>query len=230
MTRAQDEERAVSPLRRALEAPRSSARLQAALAAGTGPDPAYVEVLVERSAREPDFFVRDMLTWALTRHDHAEVVPMLLSELRSAVPQARSQALHTLSKIGDPDTWQAITSELLQDEDDEVARAAWRAAVGTVPEDEKGALAQTLSTQFGRGDRDVRLSLSRAFAELGPAADPAVELAESHDDDAVRTHAIATGRIMADPDEGFDAAIAEARRTVALRAAPRIEDAADADR
>jgi len=40
-----------------------SARLQAALAAGSRPDPRYVDVLVERSGIEPDFYVRDMLTW-----------------------------------------------------------------------------------------------------------------------------------------------------------------------
>ena len=89
-----------SRLRAALESTASSTRLQAALTAGTSPQPDYVDVLVERSAVEPDFFVRDMLTWALTRHDPVSAVDRLLPELRSPVAQARSQALHTLSKIG----------------------------------------------------------------------------------------------------------------------------------
>lgn len=221
---------AVARLRFALEAPASSVRLQAALTAGTKPTPAFIEVLIERCSTEPDFSVRDMLTWALIRNDPAAVVERILPELRSEIPQARSQALHTLSKIGDSDTWSAITAELLTDADDEVARTAWRAAVGLVPEGQETELAAALSTQFGRGDREVQLSLSRAFAALGAAASPVVEHARTHSDEEVRTHAFATERIMADPDESFDAAIAEARRTVALLAAPQFEERTDADR
>ncbi len=78
-------------LRTALSAPNSSIRLRAALAAGTTPDPSFVRVLVERCESEPDFFVRDMLTWALTRHPTELTVPALLTELHSDAPQARSQ-------------------------------------------------------------------------------------------------------------------------------------------
>ncbi|NBH04716.1 HEAT repeat domain-containing protein, partial [Amycolatopsis sp. SID8362] len=145
-----------------LSAANSSARLQAALAMGTRSDPGDVEALVARCAVEPDFFVRDMLTWALTRLPAAVVVPKLLVELRSERPQARSQALHTLSKIGDRAVWPSITRSLLHDTDEEVARSAWRAAVVLVPEGERGALAVDLAAQLGRGDRAVRLSLSRA--------------------------------------------------------------------
>lgn len=59
------------------------------------------------------FYVRDMLTWALIRNDTPTLIEQLLPELGSDVAQARSQALHTLSKIGHPDTWRAITSVLL---------------------------------------------------------------------------------------------------------------------
>ena len=48
----------------ALGAANSSTRLQAALAVGTHSDPGLVDALVARCAIEPDFFVRDMLTWA----------------------------------------------------------------------------------------------------------------------------------------------------------------------
>jgi HEAT repeat protein len=101
----------------------SSVRLKAVMAMGTSPDPRYVDRLIERCAVEPDFYVRDMLTWALTRHPAEITVPRLVAELRSRVAQARSQALHTLSKIGDRRAWPAITRELLTDGDDEVARA-----------------------------------------------------------------------------------------------------------
>ncbi|GHJ47414.1 hypothetical protein Cs7R123_47560 [Catellatospora sp. TT07R-123] len=212
-----------SRLSAALGAAAPSARLQAALTAGTRPDPAYVEPLVQRCAVEPDFFVRDMLTWALTRHDAEPTVDRLLIELKSELPQARSQALHTLSKIGVRRAWPAITPELLLDPDDEVARAAWRTAAGLVPEGSAAGLAEQLSTQFHRGGRDVQLSLSRAFAVLGEAALPVVERAKAAADPGVRAHAMATERIMQDPEEGFDAAIAHAQRTVALLGAPLVE-------
>ncbi|MEU1458817.1 HEAT repeat domain-containing protein [Streptomyces avermitilis] len=43
----------------------SSTRLQAALAVGTAPDPQFIDKLIERCAIEPEFYVREMLTWAL---------------------------------------------------------------------------------------------------------------------------------------------------------------------
>jgi len=211
-------------LKTAFETATSSARLQVALAAGMRPAPEYVEVLVERCGIEPDFYVRDMLTWALTQHDADSAVDRLLPELRSENPQARSQALHTLSKIGDRRVWPAITADLLRDEDDEVARTAWRTAAGLVPQGCEAGLAETLSTQFDRGDRGVRLSLSRALIALGPAASPVIERAKADRDEGVRTHAIATEHLMRDPDQGFDAAIAEAERVVALLGAPLIEE------
>src|SRR5262245_25214906 len=84
-----------------LEDSSSSVRLRAALAVGTTPDPRFIDKLIERCAIEPEFHVRDMLTWALTRHSASMTVPELLKEVRSERAQARSQALHTLSKIGD---------------------------------------------------------------------------------------------------------------------------------
>src|ERR1051325_6763341 len=93
----------------ALSAGESSVRLQAALAAGTQAAPGLRETLVARCAVEPDFFVRDMLTWALTRLPAERTVPRLRAELRSTHAQARSQALHTLSKIGDRQVWPDIT-------------------------------------------------------------------------------------------------------------------------
>ena len=216
-------------LRRALSSAGSSARLQAALRAGTDPDPAQVAALVDRCAIEPDFFVRDMLTWALTRHPAASTVPRLLEETRGPGSRARSQALHTLSKIGDPRGWTAIGPELLADADDEVARSAWRAAVLLVPAGSEAELAAALATQLGRGGRDVQLSLSRALAALGDSALPVLAAAADREDGDVPAHAIATERLMRDPDLGFDAAIAEAKRVVALTDAS-IPDEAVADR
>jgi HEAT repeat protein len=200
----------------ALAAGSSSTRLKAALAAGTHPDPGLADALVARCAVEPDFFVRDMLTWALTRLPGEVTVPRLCAELDAPGPQARSQALHTLSKIGDRGAWPAITRALRRDPDDEVARAAWRAAVLLAPDGERAALAEELAAQLGRGDREVRLSLSRALVALGDAGEPALRAAGTHRDPVVRAHAAATERLLRDPDAGFELAVDEAKRVFAL--------------
>ncbi|MGY5002353.1 HEAT repeat domain-containing protein [Streptomyces griseus] len=208
---------AVRALRK-LEDGRPAVRLRAALAVGTTPDPRFVDKLVERSAVEPDFFVRDMLTWALTRHPVSVTLPRLLGEVRSEQASARSQALHTLSKIGDRRAWPAITRALLTDADDEVARSAWRASVVLVPEEEEVALGALLATQLGRGGPETRLSLSRALIALGDAMASALAAAANDPDPRVRAHALATDRLLRDPDAGFTFALEEARRVVALGA------------
>lgn len=207
-------------LRAALERDDASLRLRAAMDAGTRPNDAFIAVLVNRCAVEPDFFVRDMLTWALTRHDPELVVAAIVPELGSPFPQARSQGLHTLSKIGDPATWSAITPALLHDEETAVARAAWRAAAGLVPDAERAALAGALARHLGQGDIETRRSLSRAFVTIGEEARAAVDAAAESDDEAVRVHALATRALMDDPDAGFEGAVDYARRVNAQRNAP----------
>nr|WP_255510771.1 HEAT repeat domain-containing protein [Micromonospora sp. WP24] len=200
----------------ALSAGNPSTRLQAALAVGTDADADLVDALVARCAIEPDFFVRDMLTWALTRLPPELTVPRLRRELRAERTQARSQALHTLSKIGDRRAYPAITRSLLHDADDEVARSAWRAAVVLVPDGEKEALAAELAARLGRGDRNLQLSLSRALVALGDVIEPALRAATASDDPTVNAHARATALLLRDPDIGFDAAVDEAIRVRAL--------------
>ncbi|WJV50927.1 HEAT repeat domain-containing protein [Streptomyces flavofungini] len=201
---------------RGLEDCDSSLRLRAALAVGTNPDPRFLDKLVERCGIEPDFSVREMLTWALTRHAASLTVPALLLQLRSERAQARSQALHTLSKIGDGRAWPALTRALLSDADDEVARSAWRAAVVLVPEGAEAGLATVLATQLGRGGHETQLSLSRALIALGDAAAPTLRAATTAPDPRVREHAIATERLARDPDAGFAFALEEAKRVMVL--------------
>ncbi|WP_327130581.1 HEAT repeat domain-containing protein [Streptomyces sp. NBC_01343] len=205
---------------RGLEDARASVRLRAALSIGSNPDERCVEKLVERCAIEPDFSVRETLTWALTRHPASHTVPRLTDELRSERAQARSQALHTLSKIGDGRAWPAITAALLSDADDEVARSAWRAAVVLVPEGEESELAAALARQLGRGGRETRRSLSRALVALGETSFSAVRAAMTDPDPRVSHHAMATERLLRDPEAGFEDAIEEAKRVTALRGRP----------
>ncbi|MGW4459430.1 HEAT repeat domain-containing protein [Streptomyces albidoflavus] len=212
----QDQDRDEERLLKGLEDERASVRLRAALAIGSAPRPGLVGALVERCAVEPEFSVRDMLTWALTRHPVSLTLPALLRELGSERAQARSQALHTLSKIRDARAYPAITEALLTDADDEVARSAWRAAVVLVPEGEEPALVAVLVTQLGRGPLETRRSLSRALVGLGEVILPALGAAAEAADPEVRAHVLATERLLRDPDSGFEGAVEEAKRVVAL--------------
>ncbi|QES10891.1 HEAT repeat domain-containing protein [Streptomyces venezuelae] len=223
MTMAEQDTDAMRAFRR-LGDDSASVRLRATLAVGTDPDPRFVDGLVDRCAIEPEFSVRDMLTWALTRHPVSLTLPRLLGELRSERAQARSQALHTLSKIGDRQAWPAVTRELLTDADDEVARAAWRAAVVLVPEGDEPGLADVLASRLGHGGRETRLSLSRALVALGETIVPALRTAAENRDPQVREHAVATERLLRDPDAGFGFAVEEAKRIVALGGSGREGD------
>ncbi|OZF35551.1 hypothetical protein CH294_13185 [Rhodococcus sp. 14-2483-1-1] len=191
-----------------------SARLRAALDLGTTPDLQFLDALLQRCAVEPDFQVREMLTWALIRLPASSTVPRLIEEVRSGGAQARSQALHTLSKIKDRAAWQVITEALISDPDDEVARSAWRAAVVLVPTGSEEQLAAMLGTHLGRGGHDVQRSLSRALVALGSVIEPMLVRAASSKDVAVRAHALATESLLRDPDAGF--AVFEAKRVDAL--------------
>ena len=201
----------------ALAAGNESTRLKAALAIGTHRVPELVDALLSRCSVEPDFYVRDMLTWALIQFPSDVIVPRLLAELGSGEPQARSQALHTLSKIRDVATFPAITRALLCDPDDEVARSAWRAAVVLVPDVKRAELAEALASQLGRGDRTLQLSLSRALVALGSdVTSPVLRKHRDGIEGAAKAHADATDRMLRDPDAGFELDVREAKRQFVL--------------
>jgi HEAT repeat protein len=159
----------VATLDAMLKSPDQSVRLKAALAAGTYPEPEYIEILLSQCAIESDFFVRDTLSWALLMHDRKAVVERLIPELSSENIQAKTQALHTLTKIGDKENYSFITEDMLFDEDDFVASTSWRAASVLVPDDQKISLVEKLITQLGRGDSDLQFALTRFLCAIGDA-------------------------------------------------------------
>lgn len=209
------------PVVAALSSPNSQQRLQAALSVGTTAEDRHLGDLIGRCRVEPDFFVRDMLTWAITRMPAEAAVPQLITELSSDVPRAQGQALHTLSKIGDPRAWAAmdpgvIGSELISHPDTEVARSAWRAGVALVPGGQREQLAAALVAQLGRGDLETQKSLSRAIVSLGEDLASVLDGKLQAEEETVRTHAMATRDMFTDPDAGFAHALGEAKRVVAL--------------
>lgn len=205
---------AAARLAEALAAPTASMRQQAALTAGTHPRDSYVPVLVAQCAIDTDLTVRETLTWALLRQDPDVSLPALTAELASSNTQAQSQALHTLSKIGDGRAWPSITPELIDNPDLGVARTAWRAASRLAPEEERAALAETLTAHLGVGDWPVQRALTDALLFLGDAAAPALADAAQAPDPHARAHALATTAMGADDSLGFDVAIETALRQV----------------
>jgi len=179
----------MATLQTLLASPDQSVRLKAALAAGTYPDPEYIEILVAQCTHEPDFFVRDTLSWALMRHDVTKVVKRLEIELQSANPQAKSQAIHTLSKIGDKANYLLITDEMLFDPDDFIASTAWRVASVLAPDDQKPSLVKKLITQLGRGDSDIQFGLTRFLCTLGECIVEPLTNASTSDDEAISNQA-----------------------------------------
>ncbi len=62
----------------------------------------------------------------------------------------------------------------------------------------------------------MQLSLSRALVSLGEVIEPVMERVAAHPDPEITAHARATEVPLRDPETGFDAAIDQARREVAL--------------
>lgn len=176
-------------LKEMLSSSDQSIRLKAALAAGTYPEVSHIEVLIKQCEKEPDFFVRDTLSWALMRQDREKVVKRLIPELDSSIKQAKIQAIHTFSKIGDSENYPLITHEMLNDPDDEIASTAWRAASVLVPEDKKAELVQLLIAQLGRGDSDTQFGLTRFLCSIGQSILEPLAIAAKSEDERVRVHA-----------------------------------------
>lgn len=203
-------------LRLAFTNPDSSERLNLAMNVGTFPADDYIDVLVDQFAREPDFYVRDMLTWALLSHNRQKVIERILSEINSDYPQMRSQCLHTLSKIADPTTWHAITKAHLTDSNDSVATTAWRAAAILVPEDDIPGLLQVLCSQLGRGDDRTRLSLSKAILSFEDVGVQALKRFSADESELVRSHVESALRLLKDHEAEYQSSIDLARLNASL--------------
>jgi HEAT repeat protein len=179
----------MATLQELLNSPDQSVRLKAALDAGTYPNLEHIGVLIRQCASESDFFVRDTLSWALMRQEREAVMQRLIPELKSENPQSRSQALHTLSKIGDKENYSLITLDLLLDADDFVASTAWRSASVLATDADKPALVEILISQLGRGDSDTQFGLTRFLCAIGePIVAPLLQATQSSDE-IVRTQA-----------------------------------------
>ncbi|HOU91846.1 MAG TPA: HEAT repeat domain-containing protein [Polyangiaceae bacterium] len=166
-------------------------RLRAAVDLGTWDAEEAAGALVARLGVEPSHAIRETLSWAVLRMPDA-AGPALREALHSDRWLARMQACHVLSKLGrvaDAD----LIRPLIADPVDAVASRAWWAAGQTGV----GALASELAGQLGRGDAELRNSLSIALDELD-AVGPLVSALYSRTA-AAREHAADTLGLIGGP-------------------------------
>ncbi len=167
-------------------------RQEAALRLGTLADAALAPRLVDLLVAEPDFYVRETLTWAVVNQAPA-ALPHLLAALGTAGP-ARVQVLHALSKIRDPAAVAAVLP-LADDPDDAVAAKAWWALGRTgTPE-----AVPALVAHLGDPDEARRHELTRALEQLGEPAVPAVAERLCDTDLTTRRHAAEVLGVIGDP-------------------------------
>jgi translation elongation factor EF-Ts len=169
-------------------------RLRAAVDLGTWRASAAAPALVARLGVEPSHAIRETLSWALLRIPDA-ARPLLLDALGDSAWLTRMQACHVLSKLGDAGDADALLP-VIADPVDAVASRAWWAAGQTG----SPRVAEALAEQLGRGDSELRNSLSIAFEALGgPGVPVLARRLRRAASAAVREHAADTLGLIGSP-------------------------------
>lgn len=189
--------------------PDKDVRQQAAVALGQVPHAELADELAELLWSEPDFFVRETLTWVLVRTPQESAAAAVSALTSSRSPDStRLQALHLLSKIADPiavDAASAVAG-LLDHENPLVAdKARWTLARIGGPE-----AVPALVAQLGEADAAARDSLTTALAQLGASAVGPLVGSLSAADPLVRSHAADVLCFIGAAAEAASAALAAA--------------------
>lgn len=166
-----------------LKHPDESIRQRAALALGSLVTADLAPQLAAMLWAEPDFFVRETLTWVLVRVGDA-ALPHALAALGDERAQVRFDAVHLIGKIGDAAALPAVLPVTADADDDVAAKARFVLTRLGDP-----AAIPALTAYLGRGGDDRRTELTRDLATFGAAAVPHLEEALGHDDEEVRRHA-----------------------------------------
>lgn len=193
-------------------------RNTAALAIGSQFEIELAQALVEALWSESDFFVRETMTWAVTRLEEATLPAVLAAAAPGRSPEVRVQALHVLSKFANPETVDAVLP-YVTDGDEAVARKA-RWALGRIREPR--AVPHLVALLGGQG-LEERNALTDDVAAFGSAAVPALVEALGSDDQVVRRHAADILCYIGHPDaehaaEALGAAVADPESQVAMAA------------
>lgn len=167
----------------ALVHPDKDVRQQAAVGLGQRADPRLAPAIAQLLWRESDFFVRETLTWVLTRTP-ATATEAATAALADPDASVRLQALHVLSKIADPDS-AAVVAALLEDQDlGVVDKARWALARIGDP-----SVIPLLVDRLGQRDLAGRDAMTTTLAQFGVAAVSSLVSALGDEDPSVRAHA-----------------------------------------
>lgn len=209
----------IEPALAALVHPDKDVRQRAAVSLGQLADPSLAPQIAGLLWQESDFFVRETLTWLLTRTPEP-AAKAAAAALNEADASTRVQALHLLSKLADPDSVATVTRHI-DDADPLIAdKARWALARIGDP-----SVIPLLVDQLGEAELSTRDAMTNTLMQFGAAAVPTVVSALSAEDPSVRAHAAdvlcyvgTPGAQLAIPSliEGLDDGHPDVRLAVAL--------------
>lgn len=167
----------------ALVHPDKDVRQQAAVGLGERADPRLVPAIAQLLWRESDFFVRETLTWVLTRTP-AVAVGAATAALADLDASVRLQALHVLSKIADPDSVAVVAARLGDQDPRVVDKARW--ALSRIGDP---SVIPLLVHRLGQRDLAGRDAMTTTLARFGAAAVPLLVSVLRDENPSVRAHA-----------------------------------------
>ncbi|MGB3764421.1 MAG: HEAT repeat domain-containing protein [Ornithinimicrobium sp.] len=179
----QAENGAIEPALAALLHPDKDTRQRAAVSLGQLADPHLAAQIALLLWQESDFFVRETLTWVLTRTP-PPAAAAAAAALATGDTGTRVQALHLLSKLADPDTV-SIVARHIDDPDPIVAdKARW--ALARIGDPSSIPL---LVDRLGDPDLSSRDAMTNTLTQFGAPAVPSVVSALTAGDANIRSHA-----------------------------------------
>ena len=171
------------PALAALVHPDKDVRQRAAVALGERAEPTLAPAIAALLWQERDFFVRETLTWVLTRTP-GPAVEAATTALGAEDPSVRLQALHLLSKIADPDSAAAVAAHLDDPDCAVMDKARWALARIGDP-----SVVPLLVDRLGQGELAHRDSMTTTLAQIGAPAVPSLITALTEADAGARAHA-----------------------------------------
>lgn len=173
----------IEPALAGLVHPDKDVRQQTAVSLGQLAEPRLAEQVAQLLWEESDFFVRETLTWVLTRTPGpaAEAATAVLTEGDTGT---RLRALHLLSKLADSDTVTAVARYIADPNPLVADKARWALARIGDP-----SVISLLVDQLGDPDLATRDAMTNTLAHFGSAAAPTVLMALVADDPSIRAHA-----------------------------------------
>jgi HEAT repeat protein len=166
-----------------LHHPDKNVRSSAVFALEKLDDAGVADALIQALSTEPDFYVREDLTWALVRIGEP-AFQKLLDMLGDRQASGRSYMAHTLSKMRDARAVDALLG-VLHDPDLAVVRKAVF-ALGQIGETRA---IPAIVGLLGHEDEELQTVLTQALEQFGPSAVPDLLRAMAHESPTVREQA-----------------------------------------